>query len=304
MAPLAPPRARAMYGGVRDIEATLLPRAADIGGFTVHRVLPAPQRAMVGPFIFWDQMGPGEFLRGRGVDVRPHPHIGLETLTYLFDGTLDHRDSLGCAQRIAPGDVNLMTAGGGIVHSERTGPDIRAGGPSRLFGIQSWMALPRGEESGPARFTHTQGSAIPEPRAGLRVIVGAFAGVRSPVQTAWEALYVDVRLEPGGRLPIPADAAEEQALFVVAGTLMLCDAQAAAGRMLVLRPGAEVEVVAGPGGAHFILLGGAAMDGPRHIWWNFVASDPQMITEAARRWEARGFDPVPGDAERIPLPQD
>lgn len=298
-----------------SIAVTLAPRTADIGGFTVHRVLPPPDHSggparMVGPFIFWDQMGPGEFLGGRGVDVRPHPHIGLATLTYLFHGTLDHRDSLGSHQRIVPGDVNLMTAGGGITHSERTGADVRAAGPSRLFGIQSWLALPRAEEACAPAFVHTPGADIPEVAqdgATTRVVVGAFAGARSPVAAPGAAFYLDVRLEPAGRLPLPADAAEERAVFPVSGALEVDGAAAAPGQMLLVKPGAAI-TLSSPGGlgapgAHCIVLGGAVADGPRHIWWNFVASEPQAIRAAAQRWEDGGFDPVPNDPEHIPLPR-
>ncbi len=285
-----------------DIEMAILPRTGDLGGFEVLRALPFRHKRLVGPFIFWDQMGPGEFLTGQGIDVRPHPHIGLSTLTYLFDGTLDHRDSLGTHCTIAPGDVNVMTAGSGIVHSERTGQQQREG-PSRLYGIQSWVATPKDREEGSPAFSHHSRADLPvfeyEGVQG-RVILGQFQGLSSPVPTDWESIYVDLALERGARVAIPSTY-EERALYLAEGRIRVAGQVFEPGQMLVLRSGRSVDLEAlEPGRA--LLLGGAAMDGPRYIWWNFVSSSRERIEEAKRAWMAREFPEVPGDPERIPLP--
>ncbi len=280
----------------------ILPRTGDLGGFEVLRALPFRHKRLVGPFIFWDQMGPGEFLTGQGIDVRPHPHIGLSTLTYLFDGTLDHRDSLGTYCTITPGDVNVMTAGSGIVHSERTGTEQREK-PSRLYGIQSWVASPKDKEEGSPAFTHHSRSELPvfeyEGVKG-RVILGGFQGLISPVSAEWESIYVDLALERGARVSIPADY-EERALYLAEGRIRVAGQIFEPGQMLVLRAGRSVDLEAfDPGRA--LLLGGAAMDGPRYIWWNFVSSSRERIEVAKKAWMAREFPEVPGDLERIPLP--
>lgn len=224
--------------GLNGIEMVILPRTHDIGGFEVSRALPFRDRRMVGPFIFWDQMGPGEFLSGQGVDVRPHPHIGLSTVTYLFQGTMDHKDSLGNDMRIVPGDVNLMTAGAGIVHSERTGKDIRQN-PSHLFGIQSWIAQPKEYENGASAFIHTPEDDLPvfeDKGVKGRVILGDFCGERSPVQTQWDTLYVDFYLEENAVINIP-HRTEERALYAVRGKIEINNTVYEAGRMLILAPG-------------------------------------------------------------------
>jgi len=285
-----------------DIEMVILPRSGDLGGFGVLRALPFSKRRLVGPFIFWDQMGPGEFLTGKGVDVRPHPHINLSTLTYLFDGTLDHRDSLGTFQTITPGAVNLMTAGAGIVHSERTGPEVRQA-PSRLYGIQSWLASPLHKEEGNPSFQHIAASELPTfEEKGLRgrVLAGSFAGLRSPVVYDWDTLYVDVQLDRGTRLSLPADA-EERAVYLLEGELHAAGQDFEMGRMLVIRPGRSLDVRALTD-CRFLLLGGATMDGPRHIWWNFVASSGERIEQAKKDWSEGRFAAVPGETEFIPLP--
>jgi len=287
-----------------DVELTILPRTVDIGNFEVHRALPFKKRSMVGPFIFWDQMGPGNFLISQGVDVRPHPHIGLSTVTYLFDGSLDHKDSLGNALRIVPGDVNLMTAGAGIVHSERTGPDVRQK-PSRLFGIQSWLAQPKSHENGIPGFTHLAKADIPTFSGdGITgsLILGEFLGVTSPAKTQWETLYAALSLGQKTVFEVPKKT-EERALYIIKGTLEICGREYNERQMIVLRPGKNVAIKAQTE-VNVIVLGGAAMDEPRYIWWNYVSSSIEQIKAAAAQWRAGEFDAVPGDdKEFIPLPE-
>ncbi|MGH7130970.1 MAG: pirin family protein [Phycisphaerales bacterium] len=287
------------------VEMVILPRASDIGGFEVRRALPFRSKRMVGPFIFWDQMGPGEFLSGRGIDVRPHPHIGLTTVTYLLNGSLDHRDSLGNDIRIQAGDVNLMTAGAGIVHSERTGEDVRRR-PSSIFGVQSWLAQPQSQENGSPEFAHTAAQDLPTfDEAGLsgRLILGDFLGVRSPVVTQWPALYVDVCMAPGAKLAIPATT-EERAIYTLRGVIEIGGVRFPPQQMLILRPGDNVTVVAHDD-VRLMILGGAVMDGPRYIYWNFVSSSKERLAQAKEDWRNRRFPIVPGDAtEFIPLPEE
>jgi redox-sensitive bicupin YhaK (pirin superfamily) len=287
-----------------EIETVIVPRAHDVGGFEVHRALPAAEKQMVGPFIFFDQMGPGEFLTGRGLDVRPHPHIGLATVTYLFEGSIYHRDSLGTQLPILPGDVNWMTAGRGIAHSERTDTALR-GQVNRLFGIQSWAALPKTmEETAPA-FAHHDAAALPVLEDGgvrLRLIAGDGWGLRSPVETFWPLFYADASLAPGAVLPMP-DQHEERGVYVVQGAVAVAGVRFEAGRMLLFRASDSITVTAGPEGARLLLLGGAVMDGPRHIFWNFVASSRERIEQAKADWKAKRFGTVAGDeTEFIPLP--
>lgn len=286
------------------VETVILPRAGDIGNFEVHRALPSRDRQMVGPFIFWDQMGPGEFLIHQGVDVRPHPHIGLSTVTYLFSGTLDHKDSLGFDQRIQSGDVNLMTAGRGIVHSERTGADIREN-PSDLFGIQSWLALPERFEECAPDFAHTDASVLPELEyEGVKalVIMGTLWGQTSSVKSFCDTLYLDVQLEPGGVFEIPDDV-EERALYPMGGAIEVNGTRYEPMQMLVLRPRDQIVVKACDVPVRLMVLGGEAADGPRHIWWNFVSSRKDRIEQAKDDWRARRFDPVRNDEDFIPLPE-
>jgi len=287
-----------------DVEMTIVPRTVDIGNFEVHRALPFHARRLVGPFIFWDQMGPGHFPGGKGVDVRPHPHIGLSTVTYLFDGSLDHKDSLGNDQRIVPGDVNLMRAGRGIVHSERTGTDVRSR-PSALSGIQSWLAQPKTGEEGPPAFVQVKAAEIPFFEAdgiSIHLILGEFQNYRSPVPTQWETLYAIVKMSKGASMDIPGTT-EERALYLAEGRIEIGGIECGNRRlMLVLRPGRNVPVKA-VDEASLILLGGAAMDGPRYIWWNFVSSSVDRIRQAAADWKSGKFAIVPGDEkEFIPLP--
>jgi redox-sensitive bicupin YhaK (pirin superfamily) len=287
------------------VELVLLPRAHDVGGFEVRRALPAKERQMVGPFIFFDQMGPGEFLAGRGLDVRPHPHIGLSTVTYLFDGEILHRDSLGSQQPIRPGDVNWMTAGRGIAHSERTDTELRSHA-NRLFGIQSWVALPKSAEETAPGFVHHPGSALPvveDEGVRLRLIAGAGWGLVSPVAVSSPLFYADALLEADARLPLPAEH-EERAAYVLDGEVEVAGDRFEPGRMLLFRAGDALALRAGPRGARVLLLGGAAMDGPRYLFWNFVASSRERIEQAKADWRAGRFGPVPGDdKEFIPLPE-
>jgi len=287
------------------LEMVIVPRAHDVGGFEVHRALPAREKQMIGPFIFFDQMGPGEFLTGSGLDVRPHPHIGLATVTYLFEGSILHRDSLGTQLPIVPGDVNWMTAGSGIAHSERTDTNLRTHNNS-LFGIQSWVALPKDKEETPAAFAHHAAGALPvleDAGVRLRLIAGEGWGQRSPVQTHWPLFYADATLAPGAALPIP-DQHEERGVYVVQGSVEVAGTPFEPGRMLLFRPGDPIVLTAGPGGARLLLLGGAVMDGPRHIFWNLVSSSKDRIEQAKADWKAGHFGKVAGDeTEFIPLPE-
>jgi len=288
------------------IDTLIVPRARDLGGFEVRRALPSPKRQMVGPFIFFDQMGPAEFLETGGIDVRPHPHIGLATVTYLFEGEVHHRDSLGSDMIIRPGELNWMTAGSGIVHSEREDPEWKTK-QRKLFGIQSWVALPKhAEETAPA-FEHVGRADLPvlEDRgARVRVIAGEMYGARAPVATASETIYADVSLEAGRSLPVDA-LHEERALYTVGGTVEIAGETFEAGQLLVFKPGDRITVTAaGSDPARFLILGGEPMDGPRYIWWNFVSSSKERIEQAKDDWKRMRFDTVPGDAEDfIPLPQ-
>jgi len=291
--------------GSDHVSQVIVPRAHDIGGFEVRRALPATARQMIGPFIFFDQMGPGEFLTGKGLDVRPHPHIGLSTVTYLFDGEIQHRDSLGSDQAIRPGDVNWMTTGRGLVHSERTDRGLRDR-PNRLFGIQSWLALPRDQEEATPDFVHHPAATLPviEDRgARLRLVAGHGWGARSPVRTPSDLFYADAVLQPGAAMPLP-DEHEERGAYVVDGEVSVAGDRFEAGRMLVFRSGDGLALRAGPKGARLLLLGGAVMDGPRHLFWNFVSSSRDRIEQAKADWKAGRFGTVPGDEEEfIPLPE-
>jgi len=284
------------------IERVIEPRPRDLGGFEVRRVLPAGGRQMVGPFIFFDHMGPAEFAPGGGIDVRPHPHVCLATVTYLFTGEIVHRDSLGFVQPIRPGDVNWMTAGRGIVHSERTDPELRKTG-TRIHGIQSWVALPKSaEESEPAFFHHPAATLPTIEREGvrMRVIAGTAFGQRSPVAVFSETLYVDVALTKGGQLEVP-DEHRERAIYVAEGRIAFDGAEFDGGRMIVLDEGATAAIRAAAD-SRLLLVGGAPMDGPRYIWWNFVASSRERIDRARDDWAAQRFAKVPGETEFIPLP--
>ena len=286
-----------------QIELMVIPNAKDIGGFQVRRALPTAKRRLVGPFIFFDRRGPAILRAGQALDVRPHPHIGLSTVTYLFDGKIRHRDSLGTEMVIQPGDVNLMTAGRGIVHSERTPEELR-GAPMSVSGLQTWLALPDGKEEVAPVFENTAALLLPQIDAeGVsgRVVIGDFQGLRSPVRADTETLYADLRLAPGASVKIPADA-EERAIYTLDGDVSISGDRFPAERLLVFRPGDEI-VVSSERGAHFMLFGGASLGSPRHIWWNFVSSSKERIEQAKQEWKTGRFDIVPGDEEEfIPLP--
>ncbi|MER8865520.1 pirin family protein [Mesorhizobium sp. M0751] len=287
-----------------QIELMVIPNAKDIGGFQVRRALPTARRRLVGPFIFFDRMGPAVLRAGQALDVRPHPHIGLSTVTYLFDGKIRHRDSLGTEMVIQPGDVNLMTAGRGIVHSERTPEELR-GAPMSVSGLQTWLALPDGKEEVAPVFENTAALRLPEIDAeGVsgRIVIGAFSGLRSPVATASDTLYADLRLAPGASVKIPADA-EERAIYTLEGEVSISGDRFPAERLLVFRPGDEI-VVSSEGGAHLMLFGGASLGSKRYIWWNFVSSSKERIEQAKEEWKTGRFDIVPGDEQEfIPLPE-
>jgi redox-sensitive bicupin YhaK (pirin superfamily) len=286
------------------LETVIVPRTRDLGdGFEVRRALPSAQRRMVGPFVFFDQMGPTVFDAGRGLDVRPHPHIGLATVTYLFDGEILHRDSLGTVQPIRPGGVNWMTAGRGIVHSERTAAEVRRASSS-LFGIQTWVALPQGDEEAAPAFAHHGADALPvlaEAGKRVRLIAGSLWGSRSPVAARSELFYADAALDDAARLEVPAQHAE-RAVYVASGRIELAGEMFEAGELVVLRPGAAMTILAAAP-SRLLLLGGEPMDGPRHIWWNFVSSSPERIEQAKADWRAGRFPPVPGETEFIALPE-
>ncbi|GAW35677.1 quercetin 2,3-dioxygenase [Roseovarius sp. A-2] len=295
--------------GLDAVETVIVPRARDISGFEVRRALPAPRRQMVGPFIFFDQMGPAEFVIGQGIDVRPHPHIGLGTVTYLFEGEFQHRDSLGTDQMIHPGAVNWMVAGRGVTHSERTSDATRRG-ESKLFGIQTWVALPDAEEERAASFEHYGKDVLPVLEAGgaqARLIMGRAWGAAAPVSTFTDMFYADVRLVPGAGLPLPEDH-EDRGVYVIAGAVEVAGQVFEAGQMMVFRPGDRIGLRAGEQGARLIVLGGETLNGPRYIWWNFVASSREKIEAAKADWAAgdwaRGRFRLPpkDDAEFIPLP--
>ncbi|MGL5446505.1 MAG: pirin family protein [Rhabdaerophilum sp.] len=285
------------------IEQVIVPRARDIGGFEVRRALPSVGKKMVGPFVFFDQMGPSEFLLGQGLDVRPHPHIGLSTVTYLFDGSIVHRDSLGVVKEITPGALNLMTAGRGVTHSERTGEAARATG-QRLYGIQAWAALPKGfEEQNPA-FTHHPESDLPRITGEgkrVRIIMGEGYGQSSPVAFPHPAFYAEAILAPGAVLPLDPDY-DERAIYTVSGEIDIAGDVFGPGQLLIFKPGDRISILA-QSNARLMIFGGEPMDGPRHIWWNFVSSRKERIDQAKADWAAGRFDSVPGESEFIPLPE-
>jgi redox-sensitive bicupin YhaK (pirin superfamily) len=287
------------------IEQVIVPRARDLGGFEVRRALPSARRQMIGPFIFFDQMGPAQFLAGKGIDVRPHPHIGLATVTYLFDGEITHRDSLGSALAIRPGEVNLMTAGRGIVHSERSGTEVRASGQN-LFGIQSWMALPESHEETAPSFAHHGTDVLPRLEGEgkrVRLIMGSLYGRTSPAEFPHGCFYAEAVLAPGAVLPLDPDY-DERGVYVASGRIDIAGQSFEAGQLLVFKPGDRISILA-ESNARLMLLGGEPMDGPRHIWWNFVSSSQDRIDAAKNDWRQGRFDIVPGDeSDFIPLPED
>ena len=296
---------------LESIETLIIPRARDLGLFEVRRALPAPKRQLVGPFIFFDQMGPVEFIAGQGVDVRPHPHIGLGTVTYLYRGEFWHRDSLGSNQLIYPGEVNWMIAGHGISHSERTSPNTRENRHS-LFGIQTWVALPDTAEDTNPSFEHHAKEDLPQLEnegVHVRLILGSAYGKTAPVRTFTETFYADIIMHPGTMFPLP-DNHEDRGLYVSIGSIEVAGQAFESGRMLVFRPGDHITIKAGPTGTRLMILGGASLSGPRYIWWNFVASSVERIEQAkvdwrAGRWLDGRFALPPGDSDEfIPIPED
>ena len=286
------------------LEMVIVPRARDLGDFEVRRALPSAQRQMVGPFIFFDQFGPVVMKAGSGMDVRPHPHIGLSTVSWLYDGVIQHKDSLGFDQAIMPGELNWMTAGRGIVHSERTPPQVRLN-PQKVYGIQSWVALPKQHEDVAPGFEHIANADLPilqDSARKVRVIAGSIYGASSPVKTHSDLFYADVTLEPGARLPLPTDHVE-RGIYVADGSVEISGERHEAGRLLVFNPRDPI-VVSTTTGARFMMVGGEPMDGPRYIWWNFVSSSKEKIEAAKEDWKRARFEIVPGDEnEFIPLPE-
>ena len=285
------------------IEHVIAPRTVDLGDFAVRRALPSMQTRTVGPFVFFDHFGPAEFKAGQGLDVRPHPHIGLATVTYLFDGEIVHRDSLGAHSAIRPGEINWMTAGRGIVHSERTGPGLRASG-SPIHGLQLWVGLPSAKEEIEPAFKHYDGAQFPVIRDNgktVRIAVGRAYGEASPVIASSDTVLADVTLSRGSVIPLDPDY-EERAIYVIDGTIDIAGDAFESGRLLVLRPGDAITVTALTA-ARFVIAGGEPLDGPRHVWWNFVSSRRERIEQAKADWKAGHFQKVPGDElEFIPLP--
>jgi redox-sensitive bicupin YhaK (pirin superfamily) len=285
------------------IQFTIEPKPRDLGdNFLVRRALPAIEQRMVGPFVFWDEFGPAYFEAGHGLDVRPHPHINLATVTYLFEGEIFHRDTLGSAQAIRPGDVNWMNAGRGIAHSERTAPELRATG-SPIAGIQSWVALPEAREESEPFFKHHDESELPVIEAEgktVRVIAGSLYGKTSPVKTYSEMFYADAQLGVGQSLPLGPEH-EERGLYLAGGEIEIAGERFEPSKLLIFRPGDAITIKALTP-TRFMLLGGANL-GARHIWWNFVSSRKERIEQAKQDWRAGRFGAIPGDDnEFIPLP--
>lgn len=287
-----------------DVETVIVPRSQDIGDFEVRRALPSIRRRMVGPFVFFDHFGPTVLAAGRGLDVRPHPHIGLSTLTWLIEGEIMHRDSIGSVQNIRPGEVNWMTAGRGIVHSERS-PEGQRETDSPLLVLQTWLALPQIHEETEPDFQHVAAESLPVISGdgiSATLVAGTGWGERSPVEVFSETIYADVRLDVGSVLPVP-DEHEERALYIMSGDIEIAGDRFEPGVMLVLRPGDGVAVKAlSP--SNIMVIGGAAADGPRHVWWNFVSSSKERIEQAKEDWQAQRFGQVIGDDDEfIPLPE-
>lgn len=286
------------------LELVVVPRTRDLGdGFQVRRALPHGKRQMVGPFIFFDHFGPVQFVSGKGMDVRPHPHIGLATVTYLFDGSIMHRDSEGNIQEIQPGAMNLMTAGRGIAHSERT-PEVQRQSGQKMLGLQSWIALPKGREEIAPSFQHYDASRLPTVVDGgftARVIAGDSFGVTSPVEMVSPWFYAEVTLQRGMAVPLDADH-EERAIYVVDGEIEIAHERYEGPRLLIFRPGDRITVRA-TRDTRMMFLGGDALEGPRHLWWNFVSSSKERIEQAKQDWKSGRFEHVPDEHEFIPLPE-
>ncbi|HEY3154025.1 MAG TPA: pirin family protein [Candidatus Binatia bacterium] len=289
--------------GCRALETIVVPRPRDIGGFEVRRVLPSAERRNVGPFVFFDQMGPADLAPGSGIDVRPHPHIGLATVTYLFEGTIVHRDSLGSVQSIEPGAVNWMTAGRGIAHSERSDNELRKA-RQRLYGIQIWVALPKQFEETTPDFTHYGADLLPQLKGEgktVRVIAGSLFGRISPVKTLSKLFYADAVLDSEASLVLTNEY-EERGIYLLEGNVEIHGQLFEPGRLLVFSGGDEIAIRA-VSAARFVVFGGEPLDSPRHVWWNFVSSSRERIEQAKADWKGGRFAPVPGDSEFIPLPE-
>ncbi|MGX9390809.1 pirin family protein [Nitrobacteraceae bacterium UC4446_H13] len=286
------------------LDLVIIPRTRDLGdGFEVRRALPHGKRQMVGPFIFFDHFGPVQFVSGQGMDVRPHPHIGLATVTYLFDGSIMHRDSEGNIQEIQPGAMNLMTAGRGIAHSERT-PDVQRANGQKMLGLQSWIALPKDREEIAPTFQHYGADSLPSVQdTGFtaRVIAGSSFGVASKVDMVSPWFYVEVSLDEGKSVPLDADH-EERAIYVVDGEVEIAGDRYEGPRMLIFRPGDRITVRA-TRPTRMMFLGGTALEGPRYVWWNFVSSSKERIEQAKEDWKSGRFEAVPDETEFIPLPE-
>jgi len=286
------------------LELVIVPRTRDLGdGFAVRRALPHGKRQMVGPFIFFDHFGPMQFIAGKGMDIRPHPHIGLSTVTYLFDGAIMHRDSEGNVREIQPGAMNLMTAGRGITHSERT-PDVQRANGQAMLGLQSWIALPEGSEEIDPSFQHYGAESLPMVRDtgfSARIIAGNAFGKASPVSMVSPWFYVEVTARAGTTLPLDPDH-EERAIYVVEGEIEIAGDRHEAPRLLIFRPGDEITVKV-IRDTRMMFLGGDALEGPRHLWWNFVSSSKERIEQAKQDWKTGRFAHVPDEHEFIPLPE-
>jgi redox-sensitive bicupin YhaK (pirin superfamily) len=284
------------------VELLIEPAEKNLGEFTVRRALPDKRRQRVGPFIFFDHMGPAVFPPGTGVNVRSHPHIGLATITYLFEGEILHRDSLGYVQAIRPGEINWMTAGKGIVHSEKVSPELLESG-QKLHGLQTWVALPIAHEETEPRFEHYSADGIPvldQKGAKITVVIGTAYGQTSPVKAASETLYVEIKLEPGAGINLPA--AQELGVYVVSGNIELDGQAVSDGVLAVLKKGASASVSTA-GGAHIMICGGDTLEGERIVWWNFVSSSRERLEQAKRDWKLGNFAEVPGEPDFIPLPE-
>lgn len=293
-----------------SIDTLIIPRARDIGEFEVMRALPSPKRQMVGPFIFFDQVGPVEFITNQGVDVRPHPHIGISTVTYLFDGEFNHRDSTGANQLIRPGEVNWMIAGKGVTHSERTLLEMRQK-PSNLFGIQTWVALPNHAEDMAPEFEHHGKDELPFLEAEgkqVRLIIGNAWGETAPTKTHSEMFYADAILKAGAALPLP-DNHEDRGIYITEGSIVVANETFQKGQMMVFKPEDKISIRAGQSGARIILLGGATLNEKRYIWWNFVSSSRDKIREAKEAWMLGDWEngqfklPINDDQDYVKLPK-
>ncbi|HWD12869.1 pirin family protein [Pseudochrobactrum sp. sp1633] len=298
------------HQSIDAIETLIIPRTSEVGGLQVRRALPTAKRRLVGPFIFFDRMGPALLRAGEALDVAPHPHIGLSTVTYLLDGNIRHRDSLGTEQVINPGEVNLMTAGRGIVHSERTPEEMR-GSPLAISGVQTWVALPERSENMAPEFSNHTVQELPwlqEKDFRMRLMIGDMHGLKSNVPTYSETLYADVFIEAGGKFHLPA-VQEERAIYILSGAVRIAGEVFTDNQLLAFRQGDDMVIEAVPQnfateGAQIMVFGGEAMDSRRYIWWNFVSSSKERIEQAKEEWRSRRFDIVPGDAEEfIPLPE-